>query len=1114
VLRALIHHRAVTLAVAAGAAVTTAVLAGALVVGDSVRESLRVLALERLGRIELALAGQRFFRPELARGLGADAAALIEVVGSAVHARSSARASSVDVHGVPPEFARLFDAAAQLEFAGTSPGVFPPVIVNAALAVELGAAVGDDVVLSFARTSDVPRATLMGDKDPEDLLGTLRVSVAAVLPDAGPGEFGLVPGQRRRLNAFVPRERLARALGQPGRANTIVLAGGGSASDAGRALGERLELEDLGLHVDEAAGHLRLSSADFVLRPDVERVALDVLGTIGAVAQPVQAYLATEMRLGERAVPYSTVAGVDALDAPEWAALEVLAGELPRPLPADRIVLNAWAARELGASPGDRIELDYFEVGPREELLERTTSFEVAAIVALAGLAADGGLVPDYPGIQDAADMAGWDPPFPVDLSRVGARDEEYWDAHRALPKAFVGYAAAGQLWSTRFGSASSIRCGPAPGADLAETRERVRRELRARLDPAAFGFVFADARGSALASARGATDFGGLFLGFSMFLIVSAALLVGLLFGLGVERRAGEIGLLLAVGYPVSHVRRRMLGEGAVTAIAGVGLGLPLAVGYAALMMVGLRTIWLPAVGSSRLELHVLPASLGIGAAAAFLVVLLAIATRVARLSRVPPARLLAGSLAVERRRGTARVSLVTAVAAAVLALVLLGQGLARGRLDDAATAFGAGALLLVAGLAAFDVWCRSAIRLRRGVRGGRGLRGMAARNAAWNPGRSMLSVALVACACFVIVTVAANRGEYGDELRARESGSGGFALLAETRVPLYQDLDDPEDLAQLGFDDAQIARLAGKRTVPLRLLPGEDASCLNLYRPTKPRVLGVPDALVDRGGFGFRQSTTLPPGARSPWDLLAPDGSDAAVPAIGDFNSTQWILHLPLGGEIELPDERGRPLPLRLVATLDGSVFQSELLIAESAFLERFPSHGGFSYFLIDAPPGAEQGVAEELERGLAPFGFDVTTTRERLLAFKAVEHTYLATFQLLGGLGLLLGTVGLAIVLLRNVVERRGELATLRAFGFRRSRIAAMILAENAFLLLGGMAVGSGAALVTVLPRLAAIDVPWRSIAATLVVVLIVGLLASLAAVRGALRAPLLPALKAER
>jgi len=389
-----------------------------------------------------------------------------------------------------------------------------------------------------------------------------------------------------------------------------------------------------------------------------------------------------------------------------------------------------------------------------------------------------------------------------------------------------------------------------------------------------------------------------------------------------------------------------------------------------------------------------------------------------------------------------------------------------------------------------------------------------MAARNAAWNPGRSMLSVALVASACFVIVSVAANRREFGDELQSRESGSGGFALLAEARVPLYQDLDDPADLGELGFDTESIGRLSGKRTVPVRLLPGEDASCLNLYRPTKPRILGVPDAFVERGGFTFRQSIELPPGARSPWELLEAASHDGSVPVIGDFNSTQWILHLGLGQELALTDERGRALSLRLVATLDTSVFQSELLISERAFLEHFPSRGGFAYFLIDTPPGTEEAVAEDLERGLAPFGLDVSTTREKLEGFKAVEHTYLATFQLLGGLGLLLGTVGLGVILLRNVIERRGELATLRAFGFRRRRLAAMILAENAFLLLAGMAVGTAAALVAVTPRLASIDVPWASIAATLGIVLVVGLLSSLAALRGALRAPLLPALKAER
>jgi ABC-type antimicrobial peptide transport system permease subunit len=167
-----------------------------------------------------------------------------------------------------------------------------------------------------------------------------------------------------------------------------------------------------------------------------------------------------------------------------------------------------------------------------------------------------------------------------------------------------------------------------------------------------------------------------------------------------------------------------------------------------------------------------------------------------------------------------------------------------------------------------------------------------------------------------------------------------------------------------------------------------------------------------------------------------------------------------------------------------------------------------------LIDTPEAGAHEVASTLEAGLAPFGFDVTTTREKLESYKVVEHTYLATFQMVGGLGLLLGTVGLGVILLRNVLERRGELATLRAFGFRRSTLAAMILAENAFLLVAGIVVGALAALVAVAPRLASIDVPWGSLALTLGIVLAFGMLSSLAAVRGALRVPLLPALKAER
>ena len=153
--------------------------------------------------------------------------------------------------------------------------------------------------------------------------------------------------------------------------------------------------------------------------------------------------------------------------------------------------------------------------------------------------------------------------------------------------------------------------------------------------------------------------------------------------------------------------------------------------------------------------------------------------------------------------------------------------------------------------------------------------------------------------------------------------------------------------------------------------------------------------------------------------------------------------------------------------------------------------------------------------MENNLFNYGFDATTTAEKLANFQAVENTYLSTFQAIGGLGLILGTLGLGMILIRNVIERRGELATLRAFGFRQSTLAALVLAENGFLLVLGILFGAVSAVIAVAPHILAeaSQVPWLSLSLTLVVVFVVGMLASLAAVRAATRIPLLPALKAE-
>jgi ABC-type antimicrobial peptide transport system permease subunit len=254
------------------------------------------------------------------------------------------------------------------------------------------------------------------------------------------------------------------------------------------------------------------------------------------------------------------------------------------------------------------------------------------------------------------------------------------------------------------------------------------------------------------------------------------------------------------------------------------------------------------------------------------------------------------------------------------------------------------------------------------------------------------------------------------------------------------------------------------------------------------------------------------LPEGA-DPWSLLETPLDGGVVPAMADVNSAMWILKLGLGEELVMQDESGRPLRLRLMGLLDHSIFRSEVLISEKNLLKHFPGRTGASYFLIETEPARAMEISLLLEDNLDSFGFDATTTREKIAGYEAVQNTYLSTFQVLGGLGLLLGTIGLGVVLVRNVIERRGELATLRAFGFRRSRLAWIVLAENAFLLVIGVLIGTLAAVAAVVPSLAGRHPPWPSLAVTLALVLVVGMLSSLAAVVGTLRVPLLPALKAE-
>jgi ABC-type antimicrobial peptide transport system permease subunit len=761
---------------------------------------------------------------------------------------------------------------------------------------------------------------------------------------------------------------------------------------------------------------------------------------------------------------------------------------------------------------GDAVRMDYYVWEDPGRLAVHNETFLVVGIIPIGGAAADRDLAPTYPGITESENIRDWDPPFPIDLRLVRPVDEDYWRTHRTTPKAFVPEAVGRALWQSRFGSATSLRILPPSQMTLDVARDRFAAALRSALDPIAMGLMVRDVRSDGLAASRGATDFGEYFSYFSFFLVVSAMMLAALFFKLGIEQRAREVGLLRAVGFTTGDVRRLFIREALVLSAIGSLVGLAGALGYGHLMMTGLRTWWVDAVGTTALTLHVSMPSLIGGAVGGVLAALACIWWTLRMLGRVTERSLLAGQIDLEAP-GDAGVSrtplLLTFGCLAAAAALLFASG--QEWLGRTTGFFGAAAMLLAASLSAALFWLRRPPRTPLGGRGWLPVSRLGLRNATYRPGRSVLAMSVVASATFILVSVDAFRREGPISTADPKSGTGGYALLVETALPVARDPNSPDGRELLGLATAD-----GVAVTPLRMLPGDDASCLNLYEPRQPKILGVPREFIDAGRFAFQSSLDRNDDElANPWLLLRRRLDDGAIPVIADANSMTYVLHKGLGDDIVIT-RNGQIITLRLVAALRDSVLQGELLMSDESFLRLFPDREGYQAMLVSAPPGSASDVAAAIEERLSDYGADAVATGDRLAEFHRVENTYLSTFQTLGGLGLLLGTIGLAAVLLRNVLERRRELALLGAVGYGRGSLFALVVAESALLLTAGLAIGVICALVAVAPaaaerggRLPTGAGSWLMLFA----VLGTGLVASIVATRAAIQSRLLDALRTE-
>lgn len=1153
------HSWRISAAVALGVATATAVIVGALLVGDSMRGSLKDLTIERLGRTESMIAPGAFFPFEgvVAGGESTTAAMIFFPTGS-VETRTDdgdlRRAGSVQIIGGDETFWAL-------DSSGVRPATFPSddgVVLNASAAAELGVVVGSEVTVRLPSEQAVPADSPLGRRDIRGE-GLPRMKVLDIIPDRGLGRFSISPSQAAPLNVYASRKLIAETLDRDGQANMILL---------DREIGQ----EDLNLNLDDFGLSLRLIertfasdgdatpqtifryaslTSDRLLLPEAAAERLtDQLPTTDVIES--MTYLANAIeRLdhGGRvvaSVPYSIITAIDQLrfsGATDGDAIDLDYASSGGNIPAGavRLVINDWTARRLDATVGTPLRIAYYE--PEVENgneIERYFDAVVTQVVPITQPATpyrrrreatfdqpptlfnDPGLTPMVPGVTDQDSISDWDLPFTLQRT-IENEDDAYWNNYRLTPKAFLPLDDGRRLFGSRFGDTTGLRIRIDESENaLADLSGQISRLLDPVRDD--LGWTIRPVKAQQLAASRGTTPFDGLFLALSFFVILSAVILIAMLFRLGLVARMKQFGTLMAVGWTPRRVAAVTLGEGLIVAGFGGVIGIAGGIGYAAVVLWALRSWWVGAVTVPFLTFHWTLQSLAVGGLIGWSVAAVTLAVTTRWLLKFDAQTLLSGrelDTTANRRSGRSRLPIV----ASALFVAAIGAGIAGARAGGQAASggfIGGGMLLLMAALSA--IYHRLSQPRRIAATGGQtySLARMIGQSASRHPMRSTMTIGLMAVAAFLIIAIGAFR------LQPTDKGTGGFTLIGETAAPLYRDLSAATEQADLLGPDRDA--MDGVGLLPMRLRPGQDASCNNLYRATQPTVIGVPDRLAglieasqasERSlvGFDWIATDTLEDSA-SPWTLLQKPAAGTAsdpIPVVIDQNTAMWSLQMTGGiGEVRSFEyEAGKPIYLRVAGLLSNSMLQGRLMIGEENFETVFPDISGYRVFLIDAPESKADRVSSVLENRLGDLGMDVSRTDAILAGMLAVQNTYLNTFQSLGALGLLLGTVGLAVAQLRSVLERRVELAVMRAIGFTRTRLSTIVLGETAVLLLLGIGCGAVCAVLAVLPYswISGLRPPVLQPLLVVAGIIAFGMVAGLVAVRQVGKMPLIDSLRAD-
>lgn len=1047
--------------------ISTAVLTGALIVGDSVKYSLKQLIDKRLGNIEHALvSGDRFvssgLSAKISKELNLTTAPILMLQGIAINSANQKRINKAQILGIEDDFWTL----SNIEMPSLNDR---EVIISKNVSDKLNLLIGDEVLIRIQNADVIPINAPFTTDENQSI--AIRLNIKQIATDEELGRFSLRNNQIAPYNIFINRNVVAKYLDLDDLSNLIVVAANAeiNENELNKSLKNNWTVKDVGLKINQID-----NKDEFELISDrifIDTPIADGVAKMNIPNEKIFTYFVNSLKINNRETPYSFVT----------AASNKLIGEK---LSNSEIIINSWLADDLNAKIGDSIRIKYFVIGPLRKLEEKTESFLVKKTIPINDSIFSSNLMPDFPGLSDAGSCSDWDTGIPIDLNKIRDKDEDYWNDYKGTPKAFISLEKGRELWKNKFGSYTAIRFD---AADNSKTE--LEQKVMAGISPDDLGLMFMNLRSQGKKAASNGVDFGELFLSLSFFVIAAAILLLVLIYSLNSESRRGEVGVLFGMGFTRKQILKLRFSESVITIIFSAIAGGFVGILYNNLMILGLNSIWNDAVHSEAIEIYVKPQTLFIGIVIGIITSLITIYFMTRRQLKESVVSIISNqesSYKIKKKsinKIIAFIGILSAVAMVIYSVYNSIEG-------NSELMLIAGFLFLVGATSLFLVFVRPKIKSFNTSPKVLSFGHLILMNAGRNISRSMAVVSLLALGTFTIIITGANRATFSGTENKRESGTGGFKLWAENTVPLLQNLNTAEGKKQYGLDDEDV--LNDAKFIQFHSFEGDDASCLNLNQVQQPQILGVNPNLFDSlKAFSFAKMLNE---SENPWLQLDKKYGKNIFPAFADQTVIQWGLLKSVGDTLTYHNEFGDKISLILIGGLNSSIFQGNVLISNDNFEKNFPASGGSKIMLVDAPKENITEIEKLLNNYLSDYGIDITSTSKRLATFYSVTNTYLSIFMILGGLGVILGTFGLGIVLMRNMLERKQEIATFKALGFQNKTIFKLIFSENLMLLIVGISIGFISAFIGILPSIVspAFHIPGNFLFVLVLLVFISGLI----------------------